>query len=74
MSDKFVWEYQVVPNGFVYLWKAAGWRESVGCNDPSATIMKRDVKDDAGVHRGTNDGNSGLQPDSIRGSRRQAAS
>ncbi len=55
MSDIIGWEYQVVPNGFVWIWKQAGWRESVGCNDPAATIMKRNLKDDDGVHRRKDD-------------------
>ncbi len=52
MSDKSEGKYQVIPNGFVYLWKLAGWQEAE--HGDHTTLMKRD-RDDDGVHRRADD-------------------
>ncbi len=44
MSDKSEGKYQVIPNGFVYLWKLAGWQEAE--HGDHTTLMKRDIKHD----------------------------
>jgi hypothetical protein len=62
MTDKFAWEYQVVPNGFVHLWKAAGWRESAGDGGHGNTVMKRDLEKHEDLSGGAGLIDAGLQP------------
>ncbi len=54
MSDKSEGAYQEIPDGFVYLWKADGWRAVGVGHSANFTLMER-VELHESVPRGEDD-------------------
>ncbi len=54
MSDKPEGVYQEIPDGFVYLWKADGWREVGAGHSANFTLMERAEQNES-ISRGEDD-------------------
>ncbi len=54
MSDKSEGVYQEIPDGFVYLWKADGWREVGAGHSANFTLMERAEQNES-ISRGEDD-------------------